>query len=143
MVVLLVSFTKNPQSTSIKGREGKGRKGRQLTNHVPAIASTQRHSPVTIDLGQVRHDPVKAALEVLVGAAAPVAADGVLEGHTVTRAARRVGAHDHVALLGEHGRVPARRPGVLPGALRPTVHEHAERVFLLLLAAFFSAVILR
>lgn len=66
----------------------------------------------------------------------PVVLDRVSQLLTEARASGRVRGHHHVPLVGECLGIPAGAPGVSPGALRTTVDEEEERVFLALVEAF-------
>lgn len=91
------------------GRRG-GRFATLRTDHVAAVACAQRDGVPRVDVRKVALDVLEAVDEVVVGAAAPVARDGVRQRLPVSRAARRVRHHHHVALLREHRGVPPRRP---------------------------------
>lgn len=66
----------------------------------------------------------------------PVILDSVGEFIAVAGGSGWVGRDDDVALVREDLGVPARAPRVVPGALRTTVDEVCERVFLALVEAF-------
>jgi len=82
---------------------------------------------VAVELRVVGEGEGEALLKILERPAAPILADRVREGLAVTGRTMEIDADRGIAGRGEQARVPAVRPGVAEGALRPAVDEEGDR----------------
>src|SRR5436309_7438296 len=71
---------------------------------------------------------VKAHHQVLIRSAAPVAIDGVNEVLPVSGRTVEVDHDDRISVSREQLRIPAIRPVISPGTLRPAVDEEFQRI---------------
>ena len=99
-------------------------------HHVTTIACTECYRSARIDIGDAGLDVFEAFDEVDIWSTSPLILDTILERHSVTRASRWIRSYNYIPLLCENGRVPPRRPSLIPRPLRTSMDQKGERIFL-------------
>src|SRR3954470_11749070 len=99
-------------------------------HHVAAVGSAHGADVAAVGEGIGGEHVVKATHQVDVRKAAPVSTDLVSELLPVADRAARIDHDYQISLGGEKFSVPAKGPGITPGALRAAVDEELDRIFL-------------